>query len=585
MRPENLFEEIKNHYDLIDLVSQFVKLKKVGKNYVGLCPFHEEKTPSFTVSPEKQIFKCFGCGSSGDVVTFYMKLKGLDFKSALVELAERAGIKVDIQVLGEKKKEKDLLEVNFKVVKIYQTYLWNTSLGEKVRFYLQKRGISEKVAKEFFLGYAPGEGRVLASLLRAQKVDLDLAVVAGVLKKERDGSYTDVFRDRLILPIFNERGECVGFGGRALSPELEPKYLNSSESQIFKKSEILYGLFWSKDYIRREGEVFLVEGYFDFISLWEKGLKNIVATCGTALTERHLQKLKPWVEKFYLFYDSDSAGLKASLRALSLLVRLGYLPKVIVLPEGEDPDSYAQKALKREEDFKKEILGLAQEGIEFVWNYYRELYKQKPNKVFQEVLDLFKGIEDIVIFEKVKKGLAFYFNLPETEIAKKLKFSDRGIKAINHLGECEKALDREECFIKVISQYLINYPEDLSQLEQAGLFQFLENLSYRGSYYEFLLKFLEFKEKKFSFMREVPDPTFQEILSDLLFSPPFEDRERALEEIKRQLFLELKRKEIRALTEKMRFFCEKEKKDTAETFLLLIDSNLKSLRNTLKSEI
>ncbi len=242
MRPENLFEEIKNHYDLIDLVSQFVKLKKVGKNYVGLCPFHEEKTPSFTVSPEKQIFKCFGCGSSGDVVTFYMKLKGLDFKSALVELAERAGIKVDIQVLGEKKKEKDLLEVNFKVVKIYQTYLWNTSLGEKVRFYLQKRGISEKVAKEFFLGYAPGEGRVLASLLRAQKVDLDLAVVAGVLKKERDGSYTDVFRDRLILPIFNERGECVGFGGRALSPELEPKYLNSSESQIFKKSEILYGL-------------------------------------------------------------------------------------------------------------------------------------------------------------------------------------------------------------------------------------------------------------------------------------------------------------------------------------------------------
>jgi len=199
---EELFEQVKEHYDIVEVVSSYVKLKKVGRNYVGLCPFHSEKTPSFTVSPEKQIFKCFGCGAGGDVITFYMKIKGLSFKEALLELAEKAGIEVDLKEVRKKRTDKSLIEINYRVAKYYHHLLFTHSEAEPAREYLQRRGLKEETIKKFMIGFAPGEGRVLAGYLRASLEDMKKVETLGLIKKGTDGSYLDLFRDRVIFPIF-----------------------------------------------------------------------------------------------------------------------------------------------------------------------------------------------------------------------------------------------------------------------------------------------------------------------------------------------------------------------------------------------
>jgi DNA primase len=578
MSHTNLFDEVKRHFEIVSFISQYIKLKKVGKNYVGLCPFHAERTPSFTVNGEKQIFKCFGCGASGDVVSFYMRIKGLEFKDALIELAEKAGLRIDQRAFTEKRKEKDLVEVNFKVAKIYQHYLWNSPLSERARAYLKSRNLSEECAKTFYLGYAPSEGRFLASMLRTQKIDLDLAVSAGLLKKGEDGSYFDLFRDRLMFPIFNEKGECLGFGGRALGPEAEPKYLNTPESRIFKKSEILYGLFQSKDYIKKEGKVFLVEGYFDFLSLWERGLRNVVATCGTALTEKHIQKLKPLADDFYLLYDGDIAGAKASLRALSMFLKEGVFPQIISLPEGEDPDSFAQKFLNDPEEFKRELSKFLKEATAFVFEFYRLEYQKNPSKVFNEVLELFQGISDPVLLQRLKRELAYYFQVSESDIEKKLR---RPMQR-EVTPQLESQLTREECFIKNIAQYLVNFPEDIPELESAGLKKLLQENFSSGIYHQFLMKILELKAEGYTSFLEVPEPSFQEILGDLLFSPPFEDRKQALEDIKRFIGVELQKREILKIAERLKLLQRAGKKEEVESYLPQINSKLRLCKDLKK---
>lgn len=562
----DLFEEIKSRYELVSFISQFVKLKKVGRNYIGLCPFHNEKTPSFTVSPEKQIFKCFGCGAAGDVVTFYMKYMGLEFKEALFELAEKAGIKIDRRFFSSKQNEKGLLELNFKVAKLYQHFLWNHPSGEKARIYLRERGISIDTSEQFFLGYAPSEGRVLASLLRAQNFPLELAVEAGLLKRGEDGSYLDLFRDRLIFPIFNERGECVGFGGRTLDPHTEPKYLNSPESKVFRKSEILYGLFQSKESIRTEGEVFLVEGYFDYLSLWEKGIRNVVATCGTALTEHHLKKLKPFAEEWYILYDGDEAGRKAALRAVSLIIKEGFLPKVILLPEGEDPDSFARKYRGNNliEELKKSSLS----SSKFIWEFYKEDYLKSPSKVFHEMIELLKGISDPLLLRDISRDLSFYFNISETEIERKLKGDIK--ENISRYSFDET--DREECYMRIIAQYLVNYPEDFPILQKAGLPQLVDENSEKP-YHRLIKKFMEMNQEGISFL-EIIDPHLQEILSDLLFSPPFENREEVLRDIIRFIGTEIKKREIRKLVENLKTIEKSGKKEDIEVYLYKLKCTL-----------
>lgn len=567
MSIRTLFDEIKAHFEIVDFISQFINLKKVGRNYIGLCPFHIEKTPSFTVSPEKQIFKCFGCGAAGDVVTFYMKLKGLDFKDALFELAEKAGIKIDNSYFIEKNKEKMEVELNFKVAKIYQNFLWNHPLGEKARLYIKERGLRDETSKTFFLGYAPAEGRVLASLLRAQKIDLELACEIGLLRKERDNSFLDLFRDRLIFPIFNERGECVGFAGRALNPHIEPKYLNSPESKIFKKGELLYGLFQSKDYIKKEGHCLIVEGYFDFLTLWDKGIRNVVATCGTALTDKHLSKLKLLCDEFTLFFDGDKAGRQATVKAISLFAKEGKLPKVIPLPEDLDPDSLLRTFSSSEEKLKEKLQQNLMDVFTFLKNTYSTELKRDPGKVFKEYLEIFKGVTDPFLQVSIARELAFQFNIPETEVL-------LGIKEKHEERKLIQSPEFKEEGLKILSQYLVNYPEDLSQLEEVGLQDFLKEEK-ESPYKTFLLKFLELRPRTDDLFFAFSEESLQDILSDLLFSPPFEDKNATLTEIKKFIQRELKKRELRKLCESLKSLEKSTSNVEIETFLYQLNEKLK----------
>lgn len=576
---EDLFEEIKKSYDIVEVVSSYVRLKRVGRNFVGLCPFHSEKTPSFVVSPEKQIFKCFGCGVAGDVVSFYTKIKGITFKEALLELAEKAGIRVDKKYFIEKKKEKNLTELNYKIAKFYHHLLYFHSSSEEARKYLKEREISEETIKHFLLGFAPSDGRVLAGYLRNSSEELLSGEELGLIKKSADGSYIDLFRGRIVFPIFNLKGECVGFGARALEKDVEPKYLNTQESKVFKKSEILYGAYQAKEFIKKENQGFLVEGYFDFLSLWEKGIKNVVATCGTALTENHVKVLKVLTENWIIFYDGDSAGKKATLRSISLFLKEGILPKCVLLGEEDDPDSWVRKIKLRDKELKEKIEELAVDAITFVLDFYEEEYKRNLSKAFKEIMEIFRSAEDPFLRNKIARELSFYLGIPESEIFKyfvkdgyvKLKIDEETIDQDN----------REIPWLRKISQFLINYPEYYSELETSGLSEFIE--TYSATIYGKFLKYLieEFKRGNTE-IEYIPDLEFQEVLSDLLLEPPFENKEEALSHIKEYIKRELARKEIRQVTENLKLLQAKGSKEEVEKYLWILK---KSLANKLTENI
>ncbi len=576
---DDLFEEVKNSYDIVEVVSSYVRLKRVGRNFVGLCPFHSEKTPSFVVSPEKQIFKCFGCGVAGDVVTFYTKIKGISFKEALLELAERAGITVDKRYFIEKRKEKSLAEFNYKVAKFYHHLLYFHSASEEARNYFKDRGISEETIKHFLLGFAPHDGRVLAGYLRNSSEELLKGEELGLIKKTSDGSYIDLFRGRVVFPIFNLKGECAGFGARALEKDVEPKYLNTQESKIFKKSEILYGLYQAKEFIKKENQGILVEGYFDFLSLWERGIKNVVATCGTALTESHVKVLKVFTDNWIIFYDGDIAGKKASLRAISLFLKEGILPKCVLIPEEEDPDSWVRKENLREEGLKRKIEDNTIDALTFAINFYKEDYSENPSKAFKEMMEIFKSAEDPFLRNRIARELSFYLGIPESEVLR--YFVKNTFLREREEKQLEESRSKEIPWLREIAQFLINYPECFDELEVAGLSELVDLFS--SSVYGRFLKYLieEFKRGNIE-IDYVPDPEFQEVLSNLLLEPPFENKEEALFHIKGYIKRELAKREIKKVTENLRLLQTKGSKEEIEKYLWILKN---SLANRLTEKI
>jgi DNA primase len=541
---EELYSELKSRLNILDLVSQYVKLKRVGKNYVGHCPFHSERTPSFTVSHDKGIFKCFGCGAAGDVITFYMKIKGLDFKQAILDLAERCGISVDESLFAQKRKEKTLAELNYKVARFYHAQLLRSEEAEKARSYLKERGISEETIREFMLGYAPSNGRILSSLLRVDAKEIKQAEELGLIRRVEDGGYIDLFRDRVIIPIFNEAGECVGFAGRTLVSKSEPKYLNSPDSQIFKKSEILYGLFQTKKQIKQKGKAYIVEGYFDLLTLWQKGLDNAVATCGTALTERHVAKLKNLAEEITLLFDGDEAGRKATLRAISLFIAQGILPNCVVLPYGEDPDSFFRSKGKVEGSPDAILASFTFNALEFIQKEYQEKVLSKPKSAFEELVELFKPCRDPFLKKRLISFLATLFDIPSQEVAKALSTGfERGEVSEEYRETVEEGLCSYP--YRIIAQYLVNYPKEAQTLKEVGLLEILDESS---PYTEFIKSLLSAYDSGVD-PQEILDPFFQEIYSDLFFSPPFEDERSAFEQILHFIMKERARLKIERIKE------------------------------------
>ena len=344
MIPETIVEEVRNRADIVEIIGEHLNLKRAGREFKALCPFHNEKTPSFYVHPSKAFFKCFGCGESGDVFSFLMKRAGLGFQDAVRELASRYGVEIpdDRTDPDAEEPHRAIYAAIAFAADLFREQLLDDALGANARAYLERRGITLEAAARFGIGYAPHEWRRLRDAAHRHGIEDDVLLEAGLIKEsERSEEPYDRFRDRLMFPIADIGGRYVAFGGRTLAASTDgvPKYLNSPETPIYHKGSMLYGLNWSRSAIRREGAALVVEGYMDYVSLAARGIDHVVAGMGTAMTPEQANLLARFSGKVLLLYDSDTAGLRATFRSADALLKAGVHPLVVTLPTGEDPDS------------------------------------------------------------------------------------------------------------------------------------------------------------------------------------------------------------------------------------------------------
>lgn len=346
MSRDEKVREIAERLSIAEVVGEYVQLKRSGSNYLGLCPFHGEKTPSFNVNPAREIFHCFGCGAGGDIFSFVMKIEGISFPEAVRKLAAKAGVVIEERPLTDAEKrqrtERDQQrEIMLLTAQHYRDLLTRMPEGAEARSYLQQREVTPDVAAAYGLGYASERRDSVVQLLRGKGLPLEVAGQLGIIRKGDRGWY-DLLHKRLIFPIRDKQGQPIGFAGRVLDTSL-PKYINSPESPLYHKSSVLFGSDLALRDIRQSGTAIIVEGYFDHLALYQAGVKNALATCGTALTDGHISLLKKHAQRLCLLFDGDNAGRKATVRAMELCLEQSLPVYVISLPQGEDPDSFLQQ--------------------------------------------------------------------------------------------------------------------------------------------------------------------------------------------------------------------------------------------------
>lgn len=391
--PEKTLEEIRDKLDIVDIVSRYINLKPSGSNFKALCPFHDEKTPSFVVSPEKQIFHCFGCGASGNVINFVQKIENISFIEAVKILAKEAGVSVFER---EEDKEIDRKKGLLYAVLEFATLFYKKNLkrehGKDAYSYLIKRGITPPIMEMFNIGWAPYGEYILGKEAEKRGYTKEILLESGLVYKTKDGRYIDYFRGRIIFPIKDIKGRIIGFGGRVLGNG-EPKYINTKDTPIFNKSHILYGIDIAKEYIKKRKEAFIVEGYMDLIAMHKNNIENTVATLGTSLTENQARILKRFSQKVFISYDGDKAGNKATLRGIKIFKKQGIKIGIISIPSGDDPDTYLKKHgrtsfLKLKED-SKTVLNFLIEVKE------REFNIEDPDERVKFLRELIKDINEI----------------------------------------------------------------------------------------------------------------------------------------------------------------------------------------------
>lgn len=398
-------ENLKNQVNIVDVVGRTLPLKRSGSNYKGCCPFHNEKTPSFIVSEQKQIFTCFGCGVSGDVIEYVKRYYNLDFSEAVEKIAAEEGITL------EKHRTDDRRDLYYKANKLAAGFFYKsfTEKANKGYAYMKRRGISPAILKKFGIGYADEQWDSLYRYLLSQGVDKKIMVELGLVSEGKNGKCYDKFRNRVIFPIINTSGKVIGFGGRAISPEDNPKYLNSPESRIFQKKNNLYGLNISRQSVGKEGFVILVEGYMDTIALYQSGVENVAASLGTALTENQARLIKRYTKDVVLSYDADNAGRAAALRGMEILKKEDCRVRVLHVTDGKDPDEYVKKNGKAA--FLKLIDGALPygdyrlESAKAGFNLNRDADKIDYMKKAIEILREFSPVEQEIYAKKLAKDL------------------------------------------------------------------------------------------------------------------------------------------------------------------------------------
>lgn len=425
MIPESQIDDIINQNDLVDLVGEYTQLRKSGNSYKGLCPFHREKTPSFFVQEEKQIFKCFGCEKGGNAVHFVMLAEGLDYRSALLFLANRAGITVETtRDKGRGKIRQDIISLNKETARYFYS---NLATNRQAQSYCYNRGIGEATIKTFGIGYALDAWDGLTSHLRALNIKEDMMLKAGlVIERDKGRGVHDKFRNRLMFPIFDVLGNVIAFGGRILD-ETMPKYLNSPETPVYTKSNHLYALNFARK--SESKRVFVVEGYMDCISLYQGGITEVVASLGTAFTNSQAKLLKKYFDEAIITYDADAAGQSATIRSLDILQNQGFRVKVLSLPDGYDPDDYIKKR------GKESFLQLADKADTLVEYKVRLAEKRwSPNSLdtkiefLKDLITILAQIDNAVERDMYVKRFSEKYNIPLAPLKEELEKRLKGIE-------------------------------------------------------------------------------------------------------------------------------------------------------------
>lgn len=425
--PEETIERIRNTADIYDVVAQYVDLKKRGRNFFGLCPFHSEKTPSFSVAPDKQIYHCFGCGAGGNVFSFIVEHEKISFIEAVKQLGHKYGIQVDYQSGPANKIFSSLYELHDIAVKLYHNILFSEK-GKAALDYLHNRGLNDDTIKTYHIGFAPDSWDTLSNTIKTSSFKDNVYEKTGLFIKT-DRGWRDRFRSRIMFPIYHQSGKAIAFGGRIFNNNDPAKYLNSPETPLYRKSEVFYGLHKTRDSIRKFSTAVLVEGYTDFLQLVQLGIPNVVALSGTALGNNHASQIRKFASKVYLAYDGDDAGINATLRAGYVLFQAGVEPLVIPMPNDKDPDDWV-----REEGVNafQEAMGSSMPLLLFHLHKrdVKNLSGTDRSRIVKEILKEISLINDGIIRDDLLKSLSQELQLDEVEVYR-LFNSQTGMKKIN----------------------------------------------------------------------------------------------------------------------------------------------------------
>lgn len=468
---ESLVREIKGRLSITGLVENYVSLKRGGRGFVGLCPFHDDKNPSFHVNDDIGVFHCFGCGAGGDIIGFVMRYNNLSFKEAVSELASKAEIKIESRpVPTERNLGRELsFKANALACEYYHKMLTQHAEGKGAKNYLEKRGFSDGIIKEFRLGYAPQGWDKLDNFLRRKKFPLEIAEKNGlVIKRSNKEGHYDRFRNRIIFPIVDVDSKVVGFGGRVINGEDSPKYINSPESEIYHKRSVFFGLDRSKDFIRRAEKAIIVEGYMDYLSLYAAGIRNAVATLGTSLTKEHSLLLRRYADRVAVVFDGDESGKDASIRVLEVFLKAGISPSIVVLPQGHDPDSFITRS------GAEEFLRLVDNATPLM-DYFieRSLASLKAgtltrNRAIQGIIGMIGIMRDSIEKSHYIKKTAELFGLREHEL-----FSFMKNLTQSQIPEGSSLIEKPNSHEKMLLKILLKFPELLRFLREMNIVEFL----------------------------------------------------------------------------------------------------------------
>ncbi len=582
-------QRVKDAAQIIDIIGECVTLKRAGANMKGLCPFHAEKTPSFTVNPARQSFHCFGCGEGGDAFTFMMKYYNLTFPEALKQLAQRYQITLPERQFssedqGKAEKRQKLFDANERATSMYHDYLLHHAGGAQAREYLKKREITEEMIDKFKLGYAPAGWDFLSKKVAKSSITMAEAEEAGLLVKKERGGFYDRFRDRVLFPILELTGRVVGFGGRILG-EGEPKYLNTPETLIFDKSRILFGLFQHRDTIRKTRQAVVVEGNFDLLALASYGVDNVVAPLGTALTQPQIRLLKGYADEVILLFDGDEAGIKAAMRSVPLFLAEQVAARVALLPAMHDPDTYIRAHGK--EGLEKYLVS-ALPTLEFAFEHLKDKHGMSmtgKGKILEELEPLIQAsgsspFQQSVLISEFSNKLG----LDPDQVMRGFKAAGRkksrhrpgGVTVGPAKGEAVRVnvkLPRKQA---QLLEFLIFYPGYLKRFLEAGIEEILVETSASNILNALQKLTAENKEagpeQLMENLQEGPERSY---VSRLLMSSPFlreSEQENLAENMAEEMLVWLVRyrfkKEIQQLSQELRNAQQNDDQELLEKLLL-----------------